>query len=100
MGYGRDGWGEVEWGEMERSRAGWGGVGWGGLVVPIACEPDQRDRMSRCNIFVTLCDVEHAGCFPVARQVAKGPNSSGVVRLARELGGVSVRGNHEFEVRM
>lgn len=32
-------------------------------------------------------------------QVAKGPNSAGVVRTARELGGVSVRGNHEFEVR-
>ncbi|CBJ31560.1 conserved unknown protein [Ectocarpus siliculosus] len=30
--------------------------------------------------------------------VAKGPNSAGVVRTARELGGVSVRGNHEFEV--
>ncbi|CAN0133648.1 unnamed protein product, partial [Hapterophycus canaliculatus] len=30
--------------------------------------------------------------------VAKGPSSAGVVRTARELGGVSVRGNHEFEV--
>ena len=34
-----------------------------------------------------------------ARQVAKGPDSAGAVRLARELGGVTVRGNHEFEVR-
>lgn len=30
--------------------------------------------------------------------VAKGPDSVGVVRMARELGGISVRGNHEFEV--
>lgn len=31
-------------------------------------------------------------------QVAKGPDSAGVVGMARELGGVTVRGNHEFEV--
>jgi Calcineurin-like phosphoesterase len=31
--------------------------------------------------------------------LAKGPDSVGVVKLARELGGISVRGNHEFEVR-
>ncbi|CAN0086250.1 unnamed protein product, partial [Heterosigma akashiwo] len=30
--------------------------------------------------------------------LAKGPDSAAVVALARELGGVSVRGNHEFEV--
>ncbi|CAM9932719.1 unnamed protein product, partial [Phaeothamnion confervicola] len=30
--------------------------------------------------------------------VAKGPDSVGVVRMARELGAVGVRGNHEFEV--
>jgi Calcineurin-like phosphoesterase len=30
--------------------------------------------------------------------VAKGPDSVGVVRMARELGGITVRGNHEFEV--
>ncbi|CAM9136895.1 unnamed protein product [Choristocarpus tenellus] len=30
--------------------------------------------------------------------VAKGPDSPGVIRMARELGAVSVRGNHEFEV--
>ncbi|CAN0331137.1 unnamed protein product [Discosporangium mesarthrocarpum] len=31
-------------------------------------------------------------------QLAKGPDSLGVVRMGRELGGLSVRGNHEFEV--
>lgn len=31
-------------------------------------------------------------------QVSKGPDSPGAVRIARELGGVTVRGNHEFEV--
>jgi len=30
--------------------------------------------------------------------VAKGPDSQAVVQLARELGGIAVRGNHEFEV--
>ncbi|KAG5190050.1 Bis-tetraphosphatase, symmetrical [Tribonema minus] len=30
--------------------------------------------------------------------VAKGPDSIGAIRMARELGGIAVRGNHEFEV--
>lgn len=52
--------------------------------------------------WVAYIEYSYAGLFSrlSARQVAKGPNSSGVVRLARELGGVSVRGNHEFEVRV
>ena len=30
--------------------------------------------------------------------VSKGPDSAGVVRLAREIGAIGVRGNHDFEV--
>lgn len=33
-------------------------------------------------------------------QVSKGPDSPGVVRAARELGGVTLRGNHDFEVSL
>ena len=30
--------------------------------------------------------------------VSKGPDSAGVVQLAREIGALGVRGNHDFEV--
>lgn len=74
------------------------------LYKPVPFFTRSRFSHDRSTLLLDKSDVRLSAGFLASlptisiRQVAKGPDSAGVVQLARELGGVTVRGNHEFEV--